>query len=49
MLLACNMKKSRADCQISDKAYMRSEVLDMEKEMMNTLEFNILVPTPFLL
>ncbi|KAJ0676478.1 putative cyclin [Helianthus annuus] len=32
---------------ISDEAYTRSEVLDMEKEMMNALEFNLSVPTPF--
>ncbi|XP_059287356.1 G2/mitotic-specific cyclin-2-like isoform X2 [Lycium ferocissimum] len=30
---------------ISDKAYTRKEVLDMEKLMINTLQFNLSVPT----
>ncbi|CAN1163130.1 CYCB2-4 [Linum perenne] len=32
---------------ISDKAYSRKEVLDMEKLMVNTLQFNMSVPTPY--
>ncbi|MFS8006305.1 putative cyclin domain-containing protein [Helianthus anomalus] len=52
MLLACKYEEVTVPIVddfivISDKAYTRSEVLDMEKEMMNTLEFNLSVPTPF--
>lgn len=32
---------------ISDNAYTRSEVLNMEKNMLNTLKFNLTVPTPY--
>ncbi|KAK2966856.1 hypothetical protein RJ640_027815 [Escallonia rubra] len=32
---------------ISDKAYTRNEVLEMEKLMLNTLQFNMSVPTPY--
>ncbi|CAF1848798.1 unnamed protein product [Brassica napus] len=32
---------------ISDKAYTRREVLDMEKLMANTLQFNFSLPTPY--
>ncbi|XP_022748824.1 cyclin-B2-4-like isoform X2 [Durio zibethinus] len=32
---------------ISDKAYSRKEVLDMEKLMINTLQFNLSLPTPY--
>ncbi|CAN4116724.1 unnamed protein product [Withania somnifera] len=32
---------------ISDKAYARKEVLQMEKLMLNTLQFNMSVPTPY--
>ncbi|KAJ8549209.1 hypothetical protein K7X08_032916 [Anisodus acutangulus] len=32
---------------ISDKAYTRKEVLEMEKSMLNTLQFNMSVPTPY--
>ncbi|KAF2614667.1 hypothetical protein F2Q70_00007763 [Brassica cretica] len=32
---------------ISDKAYTRREVLDMEKLMVNTLQFNFCMPTPY--
>ncbi|KAJ7957968.1 Cyclin [Quillaja saponaria] len=32
---------------ISDKAYTRKEVLEMEKQMINTLQFNLSVPTPY--
>ncbi|KAI7740903.1 hypothetical protein M8C21_027220 [Ambrosia artemisiifolia] len=52
MLLACKYEEVSVPIVddfivISDKAYTRSEVLDMEKEMMNTLEFNLSLPTPF--
>ncbi|KAE8704229.1 Cyclin-B2-4 [Hibiscus syriacus] len=32
---------------ISDKAYDRKEVLDMERLMINTLQFNLSFPTPY--
>ncbi|XP_021732198.1 G2/mitotic-specific cyclin-2-like [Chenopodium quinoa] len=32
---------------ISDKAYSRQEVLDMEKLMINSLQFNLSIPTPY--
>ncbi|XP_071735337.1 G2/mitotic-specific cyclin-2-like [Rutidosis leptorrhynchoides] len=32
---------------ISDKAYSRSQILEMEKLMLNTLEFNMSLPTPY--
>jgi hypothetical protein len=32
---------------ISDNAYSRDEVLTMEKNMLNTLKFNLTVPTPY--
>ncbi|KAK6916808.1 Cyclin, N-terminal [Dillenia turbinata] len=32
---------------ISDKAYTRKDVLDMEKSMVNKLQFNMSVPTPY--
>ena len=31
---------------ISDEAYSRQQILDMEKIMLNTLKFNLTVPTP---
>jgi hypothetical protein len=34
---------------ISDNAYSREEVLTMEKNMLNTLKFNLKVPTPYVL
>ncbi|XP_076951259.1 cyclin-B2-4-like [Bidens hawaiensis] len=50
MLLACKYEEVSVPIVddfvvISDKAYTRQEVLDMEKEMMNTLEFNLSLPT----
>ena len=33
---------------ISDKAYNREQILAMEKQMLNTLGFQLTVPTPFL-
>lgn len=32
---------------ISDKAYTREQILQMEKVMLNTLGFNLTVPTAF--
>ncbi|KAL9225718.1 hypothetical protein vseg_001609 [Gypsophila vaccaria] len=32
---------------ISDKAYTRKEVLDMERMMVNSLQFNLSIPTPY--
>ena len=32
---------------ISDRAYTRDQILNMEKIMLNTLRFNLTVPTPF--
>lgn len=32
---------------ISDNAYTRQQVLSMEKNMLNTLKFNLTVPTPY--
>ncbi|KAK9064975.1 hypothetical protein SSX86_016358 [Deinandra increscens subsp. villosa] len=52
MLLACKYEEVSVPVVddlifISDKAYSRSEILEMEKQMLNTLEFNISVPTPY--
>uniref|UniRef100_A0A7N0SV33 Uncharacterized protein n=3 Tax=Kalanchoe fedtschenkoi TaxID=63787 RepID=A0A7N0SV33_KALFE len=52
MLLACKYEEVTVPVVddlilISDKAYTRKEVLDMEKLMVNTLQFNISVPTPY--
>ncbi|XVF00769.1 hypothetical protein REPUB_Repub04eG0029900 [Reevesia pubescens] len=52
MLLACKYEEVFVPLVedfvlISDKAYMRKDVLDMEKLMVNTLEFNMSVPTPY--
>jgi transcription initiation factor TFIIIB Brf1 subunit/transcription initiation factor TFIIB len=32
---------------ISDKAYTREQILNMEKQMLNTLGFHLTVPTPY--
>ena len=32
---------------ISDNAYSRDQVLTMEKNMLNSLKFNLTVPTPY--
>lgn len=32
---------------ISDEAYSREQILEMEKIMLNTLRFNLTIPTPF--
>ncbi|EYU30276.1 hypothetical protein ABFS82_03G007900 [Erythranthe guttata] len=52
MLLACKYEEVSVPVVedlilISDKAYSRQEVLDMEKLMVNTLQFNMSVPTPY--
>ncbi|XP_057794682.1 cyclin-B2-3 [Salvia miltiorrhiza] len=52
MLLACKYEEVSVPVVedlvlISDKAYCRKEVLDMEKLMINTLQFNMSLPTPY--
>nr|XP_016457127.1 PREDICTED: G2/mitotic-specific cyclin-2-like [Nicotiana tabacum] len=52
MLLACKYEEVSVPVVedlilISDKAYTRKEVLDMEKLMVNTLQFNVTVPTAY--
>ncbi|KAI4388509.1 hypothetical protein MLD38_000830 [Melastoma candidum] len=52
MLLACKYEEVSVPVVddliiISDRAYSRKEVLDMEKMMVNTLQFNMSVPTPY--
>ncbi|XP_057776174.1 cyclin-B2-3-like [Salvia miltiorrhiza] len=52
MLLACKYEEVSVPVVedlvlISDKAYSRKEVLDMEKLMINTLQFNLSLPTPY--
>lgn len=52
MLLACKYEEVCVPIVedlivICDKAYTRTEVLDMEKVMVNTLQFNMSVPTPY--
>eukprot|EP01018_Ginkgo_biloba_P005917 Gb_10664 [translate_table: standard] len=52
MLLACKYEEICVPIvedfvTISDRAYTRNEVLQMEKSMLNTLQFNITVPTPY--
>ncbi|KAL3621534.1 Cyclin-B2-3 [Castilleja foliolosa] len=52
LLLACKYEEVSVPVVddfifISDKAYCRQEVLDMEKLMINTLRFNLSVPTPY--
>ncbi|XP_057448947.1 G2/mitotic-specific cyclin-1-like [Lotus japonicus] len=52
MLLACKYEEVSVPVVgdlilISDKAYSRKEVLEMEKLMVNTLEFNMSVPTAY--
>nr|XP_034931451.1 cyclin-B2-4-like isoform X3 [Populus alba] len=52
MLLACKYEEVSVPVVedlilISDKAYSRKEVLDMEKNMVNALQFNLSVPTPY--
>ncbi|XP_022132403.1 G2/mitotic-specific cyclin-2-like isoform X2 [Momordica charantia] len=52
MLLACKYEEVSVPIVgdlilISDKAYSRKEVLEMETVMLNCLQFNMSVPTPF--
>ncbi|KAI9127804.1 hypothetical protein K1719_000797 [Acacia pycnantha] len=52
MLIACKYEEVSVPTVedfilITDKAYKREEVLNMEKLMMNTLQFNLCVPTPY--
>ncbi|KAI4321667.1 hypothetical protein MLD38_035024 [Melastoma candidum] len=52
MLLACKYEEVSVPVVddliiISDHAYSRKEVLDMEKMMVNTLQFNMSVPTTY--
>ncbi|PON90459.1 Cyclin [Trema orientale] len=52
LLLACKYEEVSVPVVedlilISDKAYSRKEVLEMEKLMINTLQFNLSVPTPY--
>ncbi|XP_021760044.1 G2/mitotic-specific cyclin-2-like [Chenopodium quinoa] len=52
MLLACKYEEVSVPVVedlifISDKAYTREDLLEMEKIMLNTLQFNISLPTPY--
>ncbi|KAL4197439.1 hypothetical protein AMTRI_Chr04g251180 [Amborella trichopoda] len=52
MLLACKYEEVYLPALedflvISDRAYTRDDVLKMEKSMLNTLQFKMSVPTPF--
>lgn len=52
MLLACKYEEVSVPVVadliiISDKAYTRKEFLEMERLMLNTLQFNMSVPTPY--
>ncbi|XP_022977296.1 G2/mitotic-specific cyclin-2-like isoform X1 [Cucurbita maxima] len=52
MLLACKYEEVSVPVVgdlilISDKAYSRTEVLELETVMLNCLQFNMSVPTPF--
>ncbi|CAL9155164.1 unnamed protein product [Musa hybrid cultivar] len=52
MLLACKYEEVSVPVVedlilISDRAYTREEVLEMEKLIVNTLQFNMSVPTPY--
>lgn len=52
MLLACKYEEVSVPIVedfvlISDKAYTREDVLGMEKSMVNKLQFNFSVPTPY--
>ncbi|KAK7351986.1 hypothetical protein VNO80_17400 [Phaseolus coccineus] len=53
MLIACKYEEVSVPTVedfilITDKAYTRDEVLDMEKLMMNILQFKLSVPTPYM-
>ncbi|KAG6408493.1 hypothetical protein SASPL_131506 [Salvia splendens] len=52
MLLACKYEEVSVPVvedlvSISDRAYSRKEVLEMENLMVNTLQFNLSLPTPY--
>ncbi|XP_021727543.1 G2/mitotic-specific cyclin-2-like [Chenopodium quinoa] len=52
MLLACKYEEVSVPVVedlifISDKAYTREDLLEMEKIMLNTLQFNMSLPTPY--
>uniref|UniRef100_A0A7N0ZYK3 Cyclin N-terminal domain-containing protein n=1 Tax=Kalanchoe fedtschenkoi TaxID=63787 RepID=A0A7N0ZYK3_KALFE len=52
MLMACKYEEVSVPVvtdfiYISDKAYTRQEILDMERLMLNTLQFNMSLPTPY--
>ncbi|KAL4616472.1 hypothetical protein ACB092_07G201600 [Castanea dentata] len=52
MLIACKYEEVSVPIvedlvMISDKAYTREEVLEMERFMVNTLQFKLSVPTPY--
>ncbi|KMT09623.1 hypothetical protein BVRB_6g130760 [Beta vulgaris subsp. vulgaris] len=52
MLLACKYEEVSVPVVddlifISDKAYTRQDLLEMEKIMLNTLQFNMSLPTPY--
>ncbi|CAH8363958.1 unnamed protein product [Eruca vesicaria subsp. sativa] len=52
LLLACKYEEVSVPVVddlivISEKAYTRTEILDMEKLMANTLQFNFCLPTPY--
>ncbi|KAL8494352.1 hypothetical protein ACS0TY_025242 [Phlomoides rotata] len=53
MLLACKYEEVSVPVvddliQISDRAYSRQEVIDMEKLIVNILQFNLSLPTPYI-
>ncbi|GBG88596.1 hypothetical protein CBR_g48126 [Chara braunii] len=52
MMIACKYEEIYAPevrdfVFICDRAYSRAAILDMEKKMLNTLNFNLTVPTPY--
>ncbi|XP_010526843.1 PREDICTED: cyclin-B2-1-like isoform X2 [Tarenaya hassleriana] len=52
MLLACKYEEVSVPfisdlVLISDKAYTKKDILEMEKTMLNTLQFNVSFPTPY--
>ncbi|KAE8794361.1 Cyclin-B2-1 [Hordeum vulgare] len=52
MLLACKYEEVSVPVVedlvlISDRAYNKGEILEMEKSVLNTLEYNMSVPTPY--
>ncbi|KAL6882624.1 hypothetical protein ACP4OV_011314 [Aristida adscensionis] len=52
MLLACKYEEVSVPVVedlvlISDRAYTNQQILDMERSILNTLQFNMFVPTPY--